>query len=164
MSGLTAILLTHRKWGNVLVDESALELCASHKWRVKDDGKKPYVYSTREKCVSLHRLLMGCEPGDGQIVDHINGNTLDNRSENLQFVSHRQNMVNCKLSKRNKSGYRGVHRRPSGMWAAQIKHEGQTRYLGLFVTAIAAACAYDEAALEMRPAEAKLNFPAEATS
>ncbi len=41
----------------------------------------------------LHRYLMGLEPGDKREVDHINGDTLDNRRENLEIVSAGENRV-----------------------------------------------------------------------
>lgn len=52
----------------------------------------------------LHRLIMGAKPG--QIVDHINRDTRDNRRANLRFVTPSQNMMNRKCP--NKSGYIGV--------------------------------------------------------
>jgi HNH endonuclease len=56
---------------------------------------------------TLHQIIMG-EPPLGKEIDHINGDILDNRDANLRFVTHTQNMRNLRLSKRNKSGCRGV--------------------------------------------------------
>jgi hypothetical protein len=41
-------------------------------------------------------------------IDHINGNKLDNRIENLREVTHSQNAMNVKLKKNNTSGVKGV--------------------------------------------------------
>ncbi len=60
------------------------------------------------------------------IVDHINRNTLDNRVENLRWVDGRGNMINCKLSKNNKSGVTGVSfNKQRNNWRARINIEIQ---------------------------------------
>jgi hypothetical protein len=52
----------------------------------------------------------------GKNVDHINGNTLDDRAANLRLVSFRVNALNVRVSRRNKTGVTGLHRRWDG-WA-----------------------------------------------
>jgi hypothetical protein len=58
----------------------------------------------RLKCTALSRFIMN--PPKGMVVDHINGDRLDNRRENLRIVTYRQNSLNRKA--RNNTGLAGV--------------------------------------------------------
>lgn len=78
-------------------------------------------------------------------LDHINQDRLDNRIENLRLASNKQNGENVRLFKHNTSGYRGVSRKPSGKWVADIKQHGKTIHLGLFQCKAQAARARAEA-------------------
>ena len=97
--------------------------------------------------IYLHRFLITTKKGE--IVDHINGDRLDNRKCNLRLCTHVQNIYNCGMSKNNTSGFKGVywHKR-SKAWRAKICHNRKTIVLGEFKTAKEAAVAYDEAALK----------------
>jgi hypothetical protein len=91
-------------------------------------------------------------------VDHINGNTLDNRKENLRICTQNQNGKNRLLNKNNVSGYKGVtYKKANKLWCAQIVVNYHKMYLGLFTTAEAAALAYNEAAKKYHGEFAKLN-------
>lgn len=58
-------------------------------------------------------------------VDHIDGNPLNNRPDNLRLVVTRQNSMNRKIRKDNTSGYTGVvFYKPAGMWKAQVSIGG----------------------------------------
>lgn len=71
--------------------------------------------------VTLHRFVIGCVPGDGKIVDHINGDGLDNRRENLRFVTKSQNAQNQRARSREASSvFRGVQRREDNKWQVNV--------------------------------------------
>jgi hypothetical protein len=117
---------------------------ATHKIR-RGDG-------TRTK-QSLHTFLTGWG-----IVDHRNGDGLDNRRANLRPASVSENAMNRGLAANNTSGFKGVSRKRN-RWQAAIKLDGNTRYLGMFATPEEAARAYDAAAREFFGEFARLNFP-----
>jgi hypothetical protein len=127
------------------------------KWRaqVHKDG---YVYAYASHGgfpVYLHRLIAGA--GRGQIVDHVNRNTLDNRLSNLRRATPAQNRANSRKQNRNTSGYKGVTR-ANKKWMAQIVVKGVRHYLGVFEHAERAAMAHDRAAIAAHGEFAGLNF------
>ena len=83
-----------------------------------------------------HRLVWVWHNGaipDGLVVDHINGDTTDDRIENLRLATHRQNACNRKVHTNNKSGYKGVDYVPQfGGFRAVIYVDGKQRHLGIF--------------------------------
>jgi uncharacterized NAD-dependent epimerase/dehydratase family protein len=82
----------------------------------------------------------------GMDVDHINRDKLDNRPENLRLATTAQNRANIGKQRNNSTGYKGVFL-DKGKFRAKIKTNGTQRFLGSYSTAIAAAVAYDSAAL-----------------
>jgi hypothetical protein len=100
----------------------------------------------------MHRLLLG-EPA--AIVDHVNGDTTDNRRENLRLCSHTQNMQNRKVSRSNRSGFKGIYP-DKGRWRAEIQANGIKHRLGSFETPEAAAAAYQVAAEKLHGAFARV--------
>ncbi|WP_322505473.1 HNH endonuclease [Chroococcidiopsis cubana] len=93
----------------------------------------------------------------GLQVDHIYGDKLDNRLENLRPATNAQNQANSK-TRGNKSGFRGVcWDKTNKKWVAKIKVNGKTKHLGRFSIAEDAACAFNKAALEYHGEYAHLN-------
>lgn len=122
-----------------LVDEADAELSA-HNWFSSECGKGMYaarmvVREGRRGSLHMHRVIaerMGLDTR-GQIVDHINGNGLDNRRANLRLASKAVNARNARLPSSNTSGCKGVSfYRKTGKWRAYIKHNGKTYWLGVF--------------------------------
>lgn len=71
-------------------------------------------------------------------IDHINGNKLDNRIENLRACTRSQNLMNAKLSKANTSGYKNVSERADGTFIVRITVKGEMYKQTGFKTAAAA--------------------------
>jgi AP2 domain len=94
--------------------------------------------------IYMSRFILGLtDPKIG--ADHIYGNTLDNRRENLRPATGSENHANQTRPIKNSSGYKGVVKRGE-KWAAQISVRGKTIYLGIFESLERAALTYAEAA------------------
>lgn len=92
-------------------------------------------------------LYYGGWPSDG--IDHINGDTKDNRIDNLRAATQHENMRNTKKRSDNKSGVKGVFwAEKYGKWEAQIQIGGKSTSLGRFSDIQDAANAYKAAAAE----------------
>jgi hypothetical protein len=106
----------------------------------------------------MHRFIIKAERG--QIVDHINGDPLDNRKQNLRIVTASQNAMNAKRPTipGKLSRFKGVTwDRKTGEWIAYITAEKQQYYLGRYETELDAARAYDSEALVRHGAYARTN-------
>lgn len=80
-----------------------------------------------------------------EMIDHINGNKLDNRFSNLRLATRSQNASNTSRRRTNSSGYKGVVKYKN-KWKAQITHKQKVHYLGLYDTKEEAHEAYIKAA------------------
>lgn len=137
------------------------------KWSVVRVGsvENTRFYAVRKNNVRLHRVVMERYLGrplyNYEIVDHKNGNGLDNRVKNLRIVNAKQNSQNVRTRGGIKSSiYKGVSfSKACGRWQAYIQTGGKRRHLGLFDHEKDAAVAYDMAADELFGEYACLNFP-----
>lgn len=104
------------------------------------------------QCCLAHRLAFVCMTGRWPELglDHINGDTSDNRWVNLREADSDQNHWNMKIFSNNTSGYRGVtlHRK-TGKWVAEIWHKRKKYHLGLFPTKESASQAHELARSRM---------------
>jgi hypothetical protein len=151
-------LVTSRGHEFLISDQDA-ELVLPHRWHTTSCG---YVASNIKqpgggyKHVRLHRLLMGVTD-ERDWVDHVNGDPLDNRRENLRICTRLQNAANQRPRRGASSPYRGVTLTHVGRpkpWRATVRG----RIVGHFPTQEAAAFAYDKAAKETYGDFAYQNF------
>jgi len=104
----------------------------------------------------MHRMIM--QPPEGMVVDHINGNGLDNRRCNLRICTQEQNARNNAPKGNGASRFKGVF--PCGKkWGAKVTHRKKTHRLGVFADEVEAAKARDRLALKLHGEFARLNFP-----
>lgn len=128
-----------------IVDDEDYEVVNSITWYY--NGRYA-ARKTNGKTILLHRFIM--KPSIGFVIDHINGDTLDNRKCNLRICNQSQNRANSKRSKTNKSGYKGVcFDKRLKKYRAYIKKDGVMYNLGLYITAKDAGKAYNKKALEL---------------
>ena len=125
---------------------------------------KPKKNGGTTKNLLLHRFVM--EAPHDMFVDHINGNTLDCRKENLRLCTFQQNCQNRKKRSDSRHKYIGISKRHSDWnlkkpWRGCVKHLGKNYYTECFKTEYEAAKARDELAKKMRGEFARLNFPDE---
>ncbi len=153
------ILLTQGKFA--IVDDDMYDYLNQWKWCASKARCGNAWYAMRRPHVKMHHQISGKQKGSGGEVDHLNGDGLDNRRENLRICSHSANMQNRhSLGKGKTSKYQGVcwdkHRK---RWRAQIGKDEKRITIGRYKNSEDAAKAYDRKALELYGEQAKLNFP-----
>ena len=127
----------------ILLSDEDYNAITIHTWYVNKNGyaERQVQIAGKRKAVYLHYLIIG-KPPEGKIVDHINGNKLDNRKENLRFITRQQNQYN-----RHKDRGISFARKK---WVAYIHHDYKKIHLGSFTTR--------EEALKKRKEAEKLHF------
>jgi hypothetical protein len=161
-----------------LVDAEDFERVGVHRWHLKRKKSQPGRYYAQRtirlgsgrkapKTTSLlHREVLGAQ--QFEIIDHRNGDGLDNRRENLRRTDIRGNATNVIFSKNRKlGGFKGVSwnanaaKWQASICAGEVRPNGKRKqiYLGLFLDPAEAARAYDAAAREHFGEFAALNFP-----
>jgi hypothetical protein len=152
----------HLKSGYVvLIDDEELHKTEGYGWSPSFDSnngskKLPYIVAhssrknyAKDHTIRLHRLIMNAQKG--QIVDHINGNPLDNRKVNLRFATPAQNNANSIKSKLTKNKYKGAYfakGKNGKQWRSIITVGRKRIHLGYFCTPEEANAAYLEAAVQ----------------
>lgn len=148
-----------------IVDDDDYEELSKFKWFAKNGFRKiEQFYAVRrvhadnkyrQETVVMHRFILGAAPG--VLVDHIDGNGLNNTRANLRLCNAAQNSYN-KRSHVGRSGFKGVFF-AKGRYLARITCKEVRIRLGGHDTAERAARAYDAAAKRLFGEFARLNFP-----
>lgn len=140
-----------------VIDDDDADLVLGSRWHVSISSR-PYARTDIDgKNIFMHRRIMN--PAPGLVVDHIDGDSLNNTRGNLRIATYSQNTANrAQINVRNTSGFTGVVRNGSG-WMAQHRHLKSYLYLGTYRTKEEAALAYDEKCRELYGEFAVLNFP-----
>lgn len=147
------IFHTYDRFGNrngeFLIDKEDKPKVEQYRWHIRKSGKHVYAIATipngtkasNEK-VHLHKLIMNTT----SIVDHINGNSFDNRKSNLRIVSQHHNMFNIRKNK-----FVGVKKMPyvKESYQAMIMKDYKPIYLGTYPT-------FEEAAIARLKSEKEL--------
>jgi len=143
-----------------IFDDEDLDKLSSFTWHAQEskrsDGtvRTAYAYTVikddngNNKTLLMHRVITGAEVK--LCVDHINGNGLDNRKENLRVCTRSQNIKNQKPGSTGTSSFKGVSWSPRHKkWSANIRSDGVSYGLGFYALETDAAQAYDEAAISL---------------
>jgi len=138
-----------------IIDTEDLEKTIKFNWTYCEGG---YVTrSENKRTIYLHKYLFGSK--DGFETDHKNGNTLDNRKNNLRFSTHNQNIFNSKR-KSNLVGYLGVTKvkgKKTRPYRAVIHAYNIQHHIGYYHTAEEAAIAYSNKNIELHKNFSVLN-------
>ena len=132
-----------------IIDAADLHIVDQYNWTALVSKWTVYAYrmdysGPRQKNVRMHRLILEAKSGDQ--VDHVDGNGLNNKRENLRKVTNGQNSQNQRKRRDNTSGFKGVGwsaRRKK--WIAKIYVDRKVKYLGMFDSIDDAANAYAKA-------------------
>lgn len=147
-----------------LLDDDDYEWASQYRWCGQASKLRRVIkrYAVRCHCDSgkqfawkLHRMILNAPKG--LVVDHINGDGLDNRKCNLRLCDWAQNTWN--MEGRAASGYKGVSYLPNRKkpWFARIFHRGVQLHLGYYSNPQEAGIAYNVAAKELFGEFARLN-------
>ena len=144
-----------------IVDDDDLPRLSRFRWATRGKGRSVYAYRTTVKnedglgAVSMQRLIVG---ESIYFIDHINGNTLDNRRANLRHATPAQNCANRRKIASTASVYLGVQPANEDGWKATISKDGR-KYQSYHRTELEAAIVRDAKARELFGEFATLNFP-----
>jgi hypothetical protein len=147
VSAVKIIYLTRGQ--STIVDAADFETLSEMKWCAQDGrgGRWAAVSLTSGSLVVMHRFIL--KAPKGTVVDHINGNSLDNRRENLRLCSQSENSKNLRVHRlvNKTSRFKGVcWDKLRSVWTAQITVNYKKIHIGSFPTEELAAEAYNFAA------------------
>jgi hypothetical protein len=127
------------KWGKERILKPGINR-GYHRVLLQKNGKRKFFL--------VNRLVYQAFKGDlikGLVIDHINNIPSQNHIENLQQISHRENITKGILNKNTSSKYPGVGwYNATNKWVSKIRINGKNKHLGYFESELAAAQAYEQ--------------------
>jgi len=156
VGGAKYIPLTQGKFA--IIDADDYERLARYKWYCHRSRNKFYAYRNKNrKAISMHREVLRA-PKD-LLIDHVDGNSLNNRKNNLRLCTYAQNAHNRQPKSASRSKYKGLswHRR-NKKWEVSIIKSARKIFVGSFDNETEAAVAYDRKAEQLFGEFAYLNF------
>lgn len=114
-------------------------------WLTVCNGRPYWKISIMRKTKYLHHVIFLMHHGYiPKVIDHIDGDSTNNKIENLRAATQSQNMANSTMKSNNTSGYKGVtFRKDTNKWAAGIMVNGKHISLGSYLHKEDAATAYE---------------------
>lgn len=162
--GVTTLLVRHKhRTYRVLIDSEDYPLISAHRWSIGNTNvgsrKAPYlvVATSRwspgngQETVRLARMILGAP--QGLQVDHVNGDTLDNRRQNLRLATQVQNQQNIRGPRvfNRSTGVLNVSLDSGGLYQVRIQNNGKTLRLGRFQSIAEAAIVAQQARAGLLP-------------
>lgn len=136
-----------------VIDADDIDLVGPLSWRSRRSRGVCYVVANLPRSpagrgeITLHRLILPTAPG--LVVDHIDGDTLNNRKSNLRAATSAENCRNRGPQSNNKTGFKGVYLSGDGKYVARIRANRKAYHLGEFMDAQSAHAAYCVAAADL---------------
>jgi len=115
-----------------IIDLNSFDKIKNYPWYPKTGEWGTYCSGyVNKKVITLHRFIMNAK--DGEYIDHIDKNTLNNRKSNLRFVTNQQNGFNRKVGKNNTSGIMGIiWHKNIHKWCVRIKINYKNIHIGVY--------------------------------
>jgi hypothetical protein len=141
------------------IDEEDFDLISSYKWYEAKTLNVSYATAyfgggrKNRKMMKMHRLILNAHKGE--MIDHIDGNGLNNKKSNLRISTNQLNQANTR-NFNNPTGYKGVYKE-GNRYRARIGFCGKGVHLGCFSTPEEAAIAYNQKAKELYGENSYLN-------
>src|SRR3972149_3436910 len=135
-TGICKLLLASKTYGNMefLIDIADYPLVKDYTWEAAKRRACFYVQTSVQRpddsrtCLYLHKILL---PAEGRlVVDHINGDALDNRRANLRLVTNQQNILNRRKPTK---GYYYYEGKPKP-WRVLLRTNGRLDSFGYYRT------------------------------
>ena len=132
-----------------IIDAESIEIISGKNWCAHKIRNTIYAATNvNGKTRHMHKFIM--PHVDKMVVDHANGDGLDNRKSNLRYCTISENAFNQKVRSDNKSGFKGVYFSSTyKKWTSEIYVNKKKIHLGRYNTKDEAAKAYKKASLEL---------------